>query len=490
MKKFLKAFVLIIIACAFVLVGCTPKGLADNPAETAVSIGNGGSTVIKGDYMYYINGFVDYTTLTNRKTDNVFGKVTTGAIYRAKLVDGKVNKDKDGFVNNTEVVVPKVVGFKNGGFYIYGNSIYYTTPHMNENKGGVVQNQLIEFHKIDINGTNDVTLFYMGEEATDFDWTIYRIDNVDYIVAFTGTKIYIHNATHNASVTTISDVTSTALTKINNFDMNNFSSSATLSKKLYYTRDYAGEEKASDSYTGNVVSYVDIATGDITTAKVSSDYKYTIKNAKNGYLFYTKAITNEQTYYFVNKLNNTFNNSVEVQISSLPFTQIMVADNSSNADQILVVGAYGESGSSLWVVKGTFDGLGTPKQLLNSSVTMERIVGDTLLYSSDSSLYAINYMDVYSGGSATPRTLNENKAMATGKISVDFDGRYVTYMYEYTSANSTKSYYLNYIDTFDTSSTPRFLGQFAESDKPTKPEQNTYDDDYPEELKEYVPWID
>ena len=63
-------------------------------------------------------------------------------------------------------------------------------------------------------------------------------------------------------------------------------------------------------------------------------------------------------------------------------------------------------------------------------------------------------------------------------------------MYEYTSANSTKSYYLNYIDTFDTSSTPRFLGQFAESDKPTKPEQNTYDDDYPEELKEYVPWID
>ena len=46
------------------LTGCGDKGLKDNPPTNATVISNGGMSVIKGDYLYFVNGFVDTTTMT------------------------------------------------------------------------------------------------------------------------------------------------------------------------------------------------------------------------------------------------------------------------------------------------------------------------------------------------------------------------------------------------------------------------------------------
>ena len=63
MKKFITNLVLVICLCATLLCACGKSGLKDNPATDAQIYGNGGYAVVKGDYLYYTNGFVsDYTT--------------------------------------------------------------------------------------------------------------------------------------------------------------------------------------------------------------------------------------------------------------------------------------------------------------------------------------------------------------------------------------------------------------------------------------------
>ena len=66
--------------------------------------GNGGTSVTKGDYVYFVNSYTSYNGL--EKNDNNTGEVTNSAIYRTKLSGGKVNYDDNGNVKyeaiNTE----------------------------------------------------------------------------------------------------------------------------------------------------------------------------------------------------------------------------------------------------------------------------------------------------------------------------------------------------------------------------------------------------
>ena len=176
MKKTLISLAMTLFLCfSIFLTGCKKEeGLKNNPSTTATVISNGGMSVIKGDYLYFVNGYVDETTL--EKKDNKLGEVKKGAIYRTKLDDGEISKDKDGFLNNKDCVVSKVVGFSNGGFYIIDDYIYYTTPYMNYNKGGELQTSRVEFHRINIDGTDDKLIYTTNATESELDWTVYKVD--------------------------------------------------------------------------------------------------------------------------------------------------------------------------------------------------------------------------------------------------------------------------------------------------------------------------
>ena len=90
-KKLLSLVIMCFMAVSILFAGCTPKGLTDNPATDANVISNGGMTVVKGDYLYYVNGYIDETSLTT--DDNKSGKVEHAGIYRTKLVDGKIQNE-------------------------------------------------------------------------------------------------------------------------------------------------------------------------------------------------------------------------------------------------------------------------------------------------------------------------------------------------------------------------------------------------------------
>ena len=131
MKKFYSCLVMMLLVCVMFFSAC--GGVApmkgEQPLKDADVLGNGGHTVIKDGYMYYVNGYLESTDY-DQLSENKIGSVTKGAIYRTKLDStGKLVKDENGFLTGTEAIVKKVVGFDKGSFYIVGDYIYYSTPH-------------------------------------------------------------------------------------------------------------------------------------------------------------------------------------------------------------------------------------------------------------------------------------------------------------------------------------------------------------------------
>ncbi len=111
---------------------------------------NGGFAVVKGDYVYFINGSQEYDV------ENKFGEVTKGALVRAKVSDiGKENAV-------CEMVVPKLVYSdyreNNAGIYIFGDYVYYPTPCDDLDKASNVKNNFVEFTKTKLDGTDTVVL--------------------------------------------------------------------------------------------------------------------------------------------------------------------------------------------------------------------------------------------------------------------------------------------------------------------------------------------
>lgn len=113
---------------------------------------NGGYAVVKGDYVYYINGKAESTA------DNAFGKVVKGALVRTKIADlataAKATADTEKVTS--EIVIPKLIYTDyrdNGsGFYIFGNYVYYVTPSTELNKKGEVLNTVAEFTRTRLDG--------------------------------------------------------------------------------------------------------------------------------------------------------------------------------------------------------------------------------------------------------------------------------------------------------------------------------------------------
>lgn len=473
-KKLLSLIIMCIMAVSILFVGCTPKGLGDNPPTDANVVSNGGMTVVKGDYLYFVNGFQDETELT--KDDNKYGKVTHSGIYRTKLVNGEIQKDKDGFLTNCDQVVSKVVGFSNGGFYIIDDFIYYATPYMNLDREGTLQSSRVEFHRININGTQDKTLYVTDKSEDNLDWTLYKINGVVYIATYVDSKIIIVNTNDNKEVKTIENSKSYAF--LNETDYNTgMTKNSEFQNYIYYTRDIASSDNLSANYKGNIMCRVNIATGDITEYTPSMDYTYSIIDVTPNQIYYTKANTRIGGIALLHTkdlTSNSWENASEVKLANTAYTNyyicnfglnLVIADD-SNGTYILENGEYNKISSSQKTVIG--------------------MSGNNAYYTSSDVLYSFDVRgEVLNGEIGTEQITNSD---VTHKITnskfVDFDGQRVFVYAEYKAKDSNTNFYLNYVQD----EKERFVGTFAEGDKPAQPEQ---DEKYGEDPDiKYIPWID
>lgn len=461
MKKFCYSLVLIVVCCMMVFTGCSSdKGLKDNPPTNATIVGNGGYAVVKGDYLYYTNGFIeDYKNeLDDENTDNVFGEVTFGAIYRTKLSNYSLSKDSNGFLNKTECVVPKVVGFENGGFYIIGDYIYYATPHMEREKESgtnesTLRNDLINFNRIRIDGTGNKSIYVSDTTLIQDQWKLYSIgEDVYLVVAETESSkttlksIKITSKGKATETTLATDVTSYALyeDKINN--------SAT--QNIYFTSAVSD----GSSFKGNALKCVNITNGNVTPLFESND-TYNVVSYANETLYYTKAVKyNDKTQTeLISRSVNNFSSAIENTIFGSSYSKYLVSD--FNAEYIVAL----DSEKALRVSK-----YGQTEMVLTSGVSsLIDFVGNYVFYLDDNN--SIKKVDITADSYIAEDAINTDKTLLNSNAKyVDVNGEKLFVFASYTASDGSTHYYLNMVTGTDA----EFVGYFAGGHTPAQPEQD------------------
>lgn len=470
-KTLLTLIIMCFMAFSIVLAGCSPKGLQENPATDANVTSNGGMTVVKGDYLYYVNGYIDETTLS--KDDNKYGKVGKSAIYRTKLVNGEIVKDEDGFVTNTELVVSKIVGFSNGGFYIIDDYIYYTTPYMNLDRDGTLQNDRVEFHRININGTDDKVIYTTSTNEDNLDWSLYKVGNTVYLATYVSNTLIVVNTESKAVVSEIKDCTSHAFLKEENYKTG-MTKDNELENYIYYTRAITAEDNLGVDYKGNLMCKVNIATGEITKVNLSESkqYTYLIKYVNANNIYYTKVdskITGLELLY-TKKLNKSWSSATEEKVTNIAYSSYYYCDFGDNL--VIASNTHGT-----FIVEN-----GVSKQVSATQRTILDVNNGYAYYTADNKLYRFDIRgEVKDNEIETEQVTTDSKTHTiTNSNYVDFDNYRVFVYVDYTSADGSTNAYLNYIQP---DKTERFVGKFEDSHLPTAPEQD-------EDSEEHIPHID
>lgn len=478
MKKTLLSLVLMLfMAFSVVLTGCSDKGLEPNPDTNALVISNGGTTVVKGDYLYYINGYVDETTLTDK--DNEFGDISFGAIYRTKLVNGNVQKDRDGFLVETDCVVPKVCGFSNGGFYIVDDYIYYTTPYMNYNSDGVLQTNRVEFHRINIDGTEDKLIYTTNANESELDWTVYKVNGKVYIATYIESKIIVVNTEKKNEV--VAEVANTTSYTFYYEETYNADKSRDLEcqKYIYFTRAIDTSKIAYANYKGNEICKLNVTNGEITSLRMDDTYVYSIVKVNKDNVYFTKqnGKISGLTLMYRKPLASNWDNTHEVKMSNVEYTNYYICDFGDN----LMVTATSDA---IYVVES-----GVSTKVVDGAQTILKVNNNYAYYISENKLYRFNLDGELVNGVVEVEEVTdvENTYLITNGNFFDFDNKRIYVYRTYTSALDVTNTYLNYIDENLSS---KFVGKFENEDRPSRPSQH---EDYKEGSDNgvaYTPWID
>lgn len=465
MKKFVISFAMILLSCVFVLAGCGGnKGLKDNPPASATAFGNGGNAIVKGDYLYYVNGYVDkYTDTYTSKTQNEWGSVSFGAIYRTKLSNGQVVKDKKGFLEKTEVVVPRLVGFENGKFYIVGDQIYYSTPLMREDASGKVRNDFIQFNKVNIDGTKN-SAFYVAESQIDTaNWTVVNYDGKDYLLIVEtaeSSKVIKSVDIEKKEVKVLGEnIVSWAFPSENNLEKAN-EKGYYYNQYVYFTRSIVEGDNISDG--GNVVVKASFVTGESNAYTIKQDTTKTIVGLQNDMLYYSVEQTGKNKDLYATDITlNAFNENNMSALTNGGFASFYVVPNAT-----LTVVAIDEDKNVFLCVNGVSN-----KILFSdgTDITILGVDGQNILYiDSDNNIKIKNYV---TNAEATS-LMTDGKTYLVNKNRITLANGKVYVFAEYESEGGSKNYYLNYINLSNIEE-GTFVGLFEEGHLPKEPEKVT-----------------
>ena len=288
MKKISIILIICLVACMGIAIftGCNPsfgpvgtKEYKDSPV-----VNNGGLVVQQGGYLYYVNG-MDSTSNIVKPEDNEFGKASVkGSIMKSRI-------DENGNLSETAVVVPKMfyTAASNGGFYIYGEWIYYLSPNTKaDNKSNVLSSQSVAFRTA-IDGTKTQEIATLTSNSTQYTFTdkefIYFEDNTLKKVSYDNEKI-------NKKAENIQeDVTSALFTAKSNtvFFLKSTDADARLNNNMYAYVN--GEVKAITSDTTFDKE------GDSSEDNLKMQYTFALLafDAKENTLFYSKVSNNADT---------------------------------------------------------------------------------------------------------------------------------------------------------------------------------------------------
>ena len=134
------------------------------PTANMTTYGNGGLSVRKGNYLYFVNGYQSVADLEN-KSD--VSNVHVGALMIARLDDeGNLVTDDNGQVKDDylRVMSDKLCGFEATDLYVFGEYLYFTSPcEENDSETGEWAKNLVEFNRIKLDKSGKVENLYTSQ---------------------------------------------------------------------------------------------------------------------------------------------------------------------------------------------------------------------------------------------------------------------------------------------------------------------------------------
>lgn len=380
-KKIVFAVSVLMIA-ALLLCGCESykfkPAFSDYPSADAQVVNNGNLAVQQGDYIYFINSKTNYDYL--KSNENYFGNKNNkleGSIMRATIKNGTID------AQSVNVLVPKdaMTSYTEGGIYVFGDWIYYTSPTTNASFDGTVKgDSTLEFYRTKIDASKTQKLFSV--DSTSFQYVV-TSEAIFYYLD--GDLYYVNTAAkHNFKAKKIAEeLTSCYMVKNPNYDPQNKNSVAEcvfftkandnegISGNVLYAADGKGNihKIISENTFGNGVKNV----ADLYTITIAGYYA-----TQNGVaLFYKRTHTNNgssevtgtYSYEFADG-NYTFNKNNEKVLSYSDLSSV----RPTSATELIYVDS---STYTLYKVSCDQNGLPAPKKILakfDSSVTVSNLV--------------------------------------------------------------------------------------------------------------------
>lgn len=350
-KKFVA--ILAVVAVSIVaLVGCggTNVGKVDIDGvqnyEYAV-MGNGGAAVQYGNYIYFLNGYRGYED--SNATDNTFGKVVKGGVYRVELAGTKSNVKlganggwlfdrADGEFNvkytektdrtpdsynqaatakeaDVELIAPKTVGtsgYSEGGITIYGEYMYYASPNNEKNRTGEVQYAKTDFFRMKLDGSSTQKLYTTENDSDSSPYGFYHRGNYVYLVVLDGTdliSIKIDEKKGNKEDRTViaENVTSAVIpTKPVYY--------AGISENTIYDFVYYKTSATRENYgSGEVLTLARPDGSNAEDFMADGSSSYTLERVADGYLYYRKTYgsTSTEKVLFATNLHSALSQADE-----------------------------------------------------------------------------------------------------------------------------------------------------------------------------------
>lgn len=356
------------------LFACNPIKLNTVPSASATIYGNGGSAVVKGDYIYFANAYVDYNNLgiNDNRYDEKSQQVIYG-IYRVSVNEyGKVELDENDKPKNVEIVTYNIGGYAYSGLYICGDYLYYSTPYTTAEEDGSVTHGRVRFERVKLDGTNREIVYSCANYDEDSDYDIVYIDGTTYITIKDGSNALI-----------------VVKCRGNNIYKYTINSSVT-SFAVYNQRDIVYGETLSDMY--NYAYY---------TVKDSNDkynmYRKKLDNLGSEELILNLqsdeiklvSVQNERVYYTLDSklfsVSYTHDNFVTKRYAS-----ISIEEGGSSSSTITSYQILEDRNMDLGIVAVYYDGSNYSLKLFNNSIKDLGISFSssiTLLGSQDGELY-------------------------------------------------------------------------------------------------------
>ena len=178
MKKFTRILVcLMLFVFAFSLVACGGKNKDKfvYPTSGMVTEGNGGISVQKGNYLYFVNGYKSVLSKDITKKTNY----NIGSLKVTKLDENGNPVTDDGGIKDDyfRTITDKLVGYEVTDLHIFGDYIYFASPCLeNENVGDdqVWAKKKVVFYRTKLDNSGKVKELYQSKvDFTELDYTYY-----------------------------------------------------------------------------------------------------------------------------------------------------------------------------------------------------------------------------------------------------------------------------------------------------------------------------